>query len=74
MAQETLNSLIQVMFTLSLAEQKRVIEEMQANVQRLSSHHDIDENLQKQLIASAEKGLQRLSVASVILMKRYWKG
>ena len=36
MAQETLNSLIQVMFTLSLAEQKRVIAEMQANVDKLS--------------------------------------
>ncbi len=36
MAQETLDSLIQVMFTLSLPEQVKVIERMQANVQRLS--------------------------------------
>ena len=36
MAQETLDSLIQVMFTLSLQEQEKVIERMQANVQRLS--------------------------------------
>ena len=36
MAQETLDSLIQVMFTLSLPEQVKVIERMQANVRRLS--------------------------------------
>jgi hypothetical protein len=36
MAQETLNSLIQVMFTLSLSEQKQVIKCMQANVRRLN--------------------------------------
>ena len=36
MAQETLDSLIQVMFTLSLPEQEKVIERMQANVRRLS--------------------------------------
>ena len=35
MAQETLDSLIQVMFTLSLPEQEKVIERMQANVRRL---------------------------------------
>lgn len=36
MAQETLESLIQVLFTLSLPEQKKVIERMQANVQQLN--------------------------------------
>ena len=36
MAQETLDSLIQVMFTLSLPEQEKVIECMQANVRRLN--------------------------------------
>ena len=36
MAQETLDSLIQVMFTLSLSEQEKVIERMQANVMRLN--------------------------------------
>ena len=35
MAQETLDSLIQVMFTLSLPEQEKVIERLQANVRRL---------------------------------------
>ena len=39
MAQETLDSLIQVMFTLSLPEQVKVIERMQANVRRLSQEH-----------------------------------
>ena len=38
MAQDTLESLIQVMFTLSLSEQKKVIERMQANVLRVSQH------------------------------------
>ena len=36
MAQETLDSLIQVMFTLSLPEQEKVIERMHANVRRLN--------------------------------------
>ncbi|MBQ9427400.1 MAG: hypothetical protein IJU36_07195 [Paludibacteraceae bacterium] len=36
MAQETLESLIQVMFTLSLPEQVKVITRMQENVRRLS--------------------------------------
>ena len=36
MAQETLDSLIQVMFTLSLQEQVKVIDRMQANVRRLT--------------------------------------
>ena len=36
MAQETLNSLIAVMLTLSVQEQKQVISELQSNVQRLS--------------------------------------
>ena len=36
MAQETLESLIQVMFTLSLSDQKKVIERMQANVSKMS--------------------------------------
>ena len=35
MVQETLNSLIQVMFTLSLTEQEQVIAEMQNNVRCL---------------------------------------
>jgi len=39
MAQETLDSLIQVMFTLSLPEQEKVIERMQANVRRLHRRH-----------------------------------
>ena len=57
MAQETLNSLIQVMFTLSLPEQKRVIAEMQANVRRLSH---VDESIRQQLIASAEEGIAEI--------------
>ena len=36
MAQETLDSLIKVMLTLSLPEQERVVAEMQANIQRLN--------------------------------------
>ena len=36
MAQETLDSLIQVMFTLSLPEQVKVITRMQENVRKLS--------------------------------------
>ena len=59
MAQETLNSLIQVMFTLSLPEQKRVIAEMQANVRKLSAQ-SIDESVRKQLIANAEEGIAEI--------------
>ena len=59
MAQETLNSLIQVMFTLSLPEQKRVIAEMQANVRKLSAQ-GIDESVRKQLIANAEEGIAEI--------------
>ena len=59
MAQETLNSLIQVMFTLSLPEQKRVIAEMQANVRKLSSQ-GVDESVRQQLIASAEEGIAEI--------------
>jgi len=59
MAQETLNSLIAVMFTLSLPEQKRVIAEMQANVQRLSSQGADGPACQK-LIASAEEGIAEI--------------
>ena len=59
MAQETLNSLIQVMFTLSLPEQKRVIAEMQANVRKLSSR-GVDESARQQLIASAEEGIAEI--------------
>ena len=59
MAQETLNSLIQVMFTLSLPEQKRVIAEMQANVRKLSSR-GVDESVRQQLIASAEEGIAEI--------------
>lgn len=36
MAQETLESLIQVMFTLSLSDQKKVIERMQAHLSNIS--------------------------------------
>lgn len=59
MAQETLNSLIQVMFTLSLSEQKRVIAAMQENVQKLS-HQGVDESIRQQLIASAEEGVAEI--------------
>ena len=59
MAQETLNSLIQVMFTLSLAEQRRVIEAMQANVQKLSAQ-EINESVRQQLIAGAEEGIAEI--------------
>ena len=59
MAQETLNSLIQVMFTLSLPEQKRVIAEMQANVRKLSSQ-GVDESGRQKLIASAEEGIAEI--------------
>ncbi len=59
MAQDTLDSLIQVMFTLSLPEQKRVIAEMQANVRRLSST-GVDESVRRQLIASAEEGVAEI--------------
>ena len=59
MAQETLNSLIQVMFTLSLSEQKRVIAAMQENVQKLS-YQGVDESIRQQLIAGAEEGLAEI--------------
>ena len=39
MAQETLNSLIAVMMTLSVQEQEQVISELQANVKSLSETH-----------------------------------
>ena len=39
MAQETLNSLIAVMMTLSVQEQEQVISELQTNVQRLNQAH-----------------------------------
>ena len=59
MAQETLNSLIQVMFTLSLPEQERVIAEMQANVKRLSMENASD-SVRQQLIQNAEKGIAEI--------------
>ena len=59
MAQETLNSLIAVMMTLSLSEQKRVIAEMQANVRKLSAQ-GVDESVRQQLIASAEEGIAEI--------------
>ena len=59
MAQDTLNSLIQVMFTLSLPEQKRVIAEMQANVRKLSAQ-TIEDSVRKQLIANAEEGIDEI--------------
>ena len=39
MAQETLNSLIAVMMTLSVQEQEQVISELQANVKGLNQTH-----------------------------------
>ena len=59
MAQETLNSLIQVMFTLSLPEQEKVIAEMQANVRRLSSQR-VSDSVREHLIASAEEGIMEI--------------
>ena len=59
MAQETLNSLIAVMLTLSLAEQKQVIAEMQANVRKLSAQ-GVDESVRQQLIASSEEGIAEI--------------
>lgn len=59
MAQETLNSLIQVMFTLSLPEQMLVIQKMQANVQQLSAAH-VDESVRQQLIAHVEEGIAEI--------------
>ena len=59
MAQETLNSLIQVMFTLSLPEQEKVIAEMQANVRRLSSL-GVSDSVREHLIASAEEGITEI--------------
>ena len=59
MAQETLDSLIQVMFTLSLPEQMQVIEQLQANVQRQSSTI-VDDAVKKQLIANAEEGIAEI--------------
>ena len=59
MAQETLDSLIQVMLTLSLTEQRRVIAAMQNNVQKLSNQ-GVDESVRQQLIASAEEGVAEI--------------
>ena len=59
MAQETLNSLIQVMFTLSLPEQMLVIEKMQANVQQLSAAN-VDESIRQKLIAHVEEGIAEI--------------
>lgn len=59
MAQETLNSLIAVMLTLSLSEQKRVIAAMQANVQKLSSQ-EADKDVRQKFIASAEEGIAEI--------------
>ena len=59
MAQETLNSLIAVMMTLSVQEQEQIISELQANVRKLSSK-EVDESVRQQLIASAEEGIAEI--------------
>jgi predicted transcriptional regulator len=58
MAQETLKSLIAVIMTLSLQEQRQVISELQDNVRLHSSK--IDEATRQQLIASAETGIEEI--------------
>ena len=58
MAQETLKSLIAVIMTLSLQEQRQVISELQDNVRLHSSK--IDEATRQQLIASAEAGIEEI--------------
>ena len=59
MAQETLNSLIQVLFTLSLPEQQRVIAEVQANIQKINAR-TMDESVRQKFIASAEEGIAEI--------------
>lgn len=57
MAQETLNSLIAVMKTLSVQEQEQVIYELQNNVRQMSH---VDESVCQQLIANAEEGIAEI--------------
>ena len=57
MAQETLNSLIAVMKTLSFQEQEQVIFELQNNVRQMNH---VDESVRQQLIASAEEGIAEI--------------
>ena len=54
MAQETLKSLIAVIMTLPLDEQKQVVFELQANIDRQAS--EVDPEIRRQLIASVEEG------------------
>ncbi len=54
MAQETLKSLIAVIMTLPLNEQKQVVSELQANIDRQTS--EVDPEIRRQLIASVEEG------------------
>ncbi len=54
MAQETLKSLIAVILTLPLNEQKQVVFELQANIDRQAS--EVDPEIRRQLIASVEEG------------------
>ena len=54
MHQETLKSLIAVIMTLPLDEQKQVVFELQANIDRQAS--EVDPEIRRQLIASVEEG------------------
>ena len=58
MAQETLDSLIQVMFTLSLPEQVKVIERMQDHVYLQTGN--VDSLTKEQLKARAEEGIAQI--------------
>jgi hypothetical protein len=58
MAQETLDSLIQVMFTLSLPEQVKVIERMQDHVYLQTC--DFDPLTKERLKARAEEGIAQI--------------
>ena len=63
MAQETLDSLIQVMFTLSLQEQERVICELQDNILRNSPKYEPTEE-QKTRLRAAHRQAQAGEVCS----------
>jgi len=54
MAQETLKSLIAVIMTLPLNEQKQVVFELQANIDRQAL--EVDPEIRRQIIASVEEG------------------
>ena len=58
MAQETLDSLIQVMFTLSLQEQVKVIERMQDHVYLQTC--DVDPLIREQLKERVEEGIDQI--------------